>query len=137
MDLLESFAGFIALRLVLSLFARRRVRILRIVTDSKTQPVSRAQRILAYMVAGAVGLSILAFLAVIVGTAAGMKGDSFSQGVWPTILLLPLFGLPIGFVLIISLLIVTLVTRSHAARSNSEARGNAGARGNAKARSGS
>ncbi|RFA19304.1 hypothetical protein [Subtercola boreus] len=86
-------------------------------TDINTPPVNRAQRILAYMVASAVGLSILAFLAVIIGTAAGMKGDSFSQGVWPTILLLPLFGLPIGFVFLVVLLVISLRKRAREARS--------------------
>ncbi|WP_142206581.1 multidrug ABC transporter ATPase [Subtercola boreus] len=87
-------------------------------TKTDTQPISRVQRILAYMVASAIGLSILAFLAVIIGTAAGMKGDSFSQGVWPTILVLPLFGLPLAIALFIALLAVNLVRRSREARSS-------------------
>ncbi|RFA07222.1 hypothetical protein B7R21_13415 [Subtercola boreus] len=87
-------------------------------TKTDAQPISRVQRILAYMVASAIGLSILAFLAVIIGTAAGMKGDSFSQGVWPTILVLPLFGLPLAIALFIALLAVNLVRRSREARSS-------------------
>lgn len=92
------------------------MRIVRGVTDSNSPTINRVQRVLAYMVASAIGLSILAFLAVIIGTAAGMKGDSFSQGIWPTILVLPLFGLPLAIALFIALLVVNLVRRSREAR---------------------
>lgn len=59
------------------------------------------------MVAGIVGLSVVAFFAIIIGTWTGMESDDFSSGIWPTVTLLPLFGLPIGFVLIFALLIVS------------------------------
>jgi len=59
------------------------------------------------MVAGIVGLSVVAFFAIVIGTWTGMESDDFSAGIWPTVTLLPLFGLPIGFVLIFALLIVS------------------------------
>ncbi|WP_394552789.1 hypothetical protein ACDF64_00240 [Agromyces sp. MMS24-JH15] len=80
---------------------------------------TRAERVLAYMVAAIVGLSILAFLAIMIATLAGVGADDgFSQGVWPIILVLPLIGLPIGFVLLIVLLIVNGVRRSREGRRN-------------------
>lgn len=71
------------------------------------------------MVAGVVGLSILAFLAVILGTwlGAGANGG-FGHGVWPFVLALPWFGLPIGFALIIVLLVISGIGRSREARQN-------------------
>jgi hypothetical protein len=73
------------------------------------------------MVAGVVGLSILAFLAVILGTAAGVgANDGFSQGIWPAVLTLPLFGLPIGFLLVIALMIVSGLRRAREARQKPE-----------------
>lgn len=94
-------------------------RILRSVTNQTPSTTSRLERILAYMVAGVVGLSILAFLTVIIGTAMGVgDNDGFSQGIWPTVLTLPLFGLPLGFVLIIVLLTVSIARRSREARQN-------------------
>ena len=73
------------------------------------------------MVAGVVGLSILAFLAVILGTAVGVgDNDGFSKGVWPAVLTLPLFGLPIGFLLVITLMIVSGLRRAREARQNRE-----------------
>ena len=69
------------------------------------------------MFAAVVGLSILAFLAVIIGTAAGAaEADGFSQPPWPFIIMLPWFGLPIGFLLLIALLIVNWVRRSREPR---------------------
>ena len=80
----------------------------------------RAECVLAYMVAATIGLSILAFLAVMIGTLAGVGADDgFSQGIWPAILILPLIGLPIGFVLLIVLLIVNGVRRSRESRPGS------------------
>lgn len=81
----------------------------------------RLEKILAYMVAGVVGLSILAFLAVILGTAAGVGADDgFSQGVWPAVLTLPLFGLPLGFLLVITLMVVSALRRAREARQKQE-----------------
>ena len=65
------------------------------------------ERVLAAMIVGVVALSILAFFAIIIGTWQGMDSDAFSVGVWPAITITPLFGLPIGFVLIIALLIIS------------------------------
>ena len=69
----------------------------------------RAERVLAFMVASAIGLSIIAFLAVIIGTATGVT--DFSGGVWPVAIVLPAIGLPIGLVLMIALIIVSGLRR--------------------------
>ncbi|TFD86173.1 hypothetical protein [Cryobacterium serini] len=90
-------------------------------TNQTPQTVSRLERVLAYMVASVVGLSILAFIAVIIATAMGVgQNDGFSRGIWPPIFILPLYGLPIGFVLIIVLIISVGVRRSRAARRDRE-----------------
>jgi len=77
---------------------------------------NRVERVLAYMVASIIVLSLAAFIALIIGTAVGLERDDFAQGIWPTITILPLIGLPIGFVLIIVLLVVSAVRRGRAAR---------------------
>ncbi|GAA4378036.1 multidrug ABC transporter ATPase [Agromyces bauzanensis] len=81
---------------------------------SESGPITehRAERILAYMFVGIVGISILAFLAVMFGTLAGAaENDGFSSGVWPFVIMLPWFGLPLAFLLLIALLIVNGVRR--------------------------
>ena len=89
---------------------------------SESGPITehRAERILAYMFTGIVGLSILAFLTVMVGTLMGVgANDGFSHGIWPSVIMLPWFGLPIAFLLLIALLIVNGVRRARGARAGS------------------
>ena len=89
-------------------------------SDSGKITQHRAERILAYMFVAIVGISILAFIAVMIGTMMGAgANDGFSQGAWPIILTLPLFGLPIAFLLLIALLIVNGVRRARASRAGS------------------
>lgn len=69
------------------------------------------------MVAGVVGLSILAFLAIIIGTVAGAgANDGFGSGIWPVVFTLPYYGLPLGFLAIVTLMVMTGVRRSREAR---------------------
>lgn len=89
-------------------------------SDSGPITQHRAERILAYMFVAIVGLSILAFIAVMIGTAAGAGADDgFSQGIWPLVIMLPWFGLPLAFLLLIALLIVNGVRRARAGRAGS------------------
>lgn len=76
---------------------------------------SRVERTLAYMVAGVILLSLASFVALLSGTSAGLTGDDFAQGVWPMVVILPLIGLPVGFALIVVLLVVSAVRRGRAA----------------------
>lgn len=75
---------------------------------------SRLERTLAFMVAAAIGLSIICFVAVIIGTAAGVR--DFSGGVWPLAIVLPSIGLPLGLVLLIAVIVISGVRRSRAAK---------------------
>jgi Zn-dependent protease with chaperone function len=89
---------------------------------SESGPITqhRAERILAYMFIGIIGLSILDFLVIMIATMAGAgANDGFSTGVWPLILTLPLFALPIAFLLLIALLIVNGVRRARESRAGS------------------
>lgn len=88
-------------------------------TTQTPHATSRIERILAFMVAGVVGVSLLAFIAVLIGTAVGVgNNDGFSQGIWPIVLTFPLFGLPLGFLLVIAVLVISAVHRGRAARTN-------------------
>jgi len=78
---------------------------------------SRLERTLAFMVFSSIGLSILCFLAVIVGT--WLKFVEPNAVIWQVIIVLPLIGLPVGFALIITLIIVNAVRRSRANRASS------------------
>ncbi|MGW9630720.1 multidrug ABC transporter ATPase [Agromyces sp. NPDC055520] len=88
-------------------------------SDSGPITDNRAERVLAYMFAAIVGLSIVCFFAVMIGTFAGVDREEMGTGIWPVVTMLPWFGLPIAFLLLIVLLIVNAVRRSRAARAGS------------------
>ncbi|AWB94781.1 multidrug ABC transporter ATPase [Agromyces badenianii] len=80
---------------------------------------NRAERVLAYMFAAVVGLSIICFFAVMIGTFSGVTREEMGSGVWPIVTMLPWFGLPIAFLLLITLLIVNGVRRARSTRAGS------------------
>ncbi|MDQ0893047.1 multidrug ABC transporter ATPase [Agromyces ramosus] len=89
---------------------------------SESGPITdnRAERVLAAMFAALVGLSILAFFALMIGTAIGAAADNgFSEGMWPFVIMLPWFALPAAFLLLIALLIVNGIRRARASRAGS------------------
>lgn len=82
-------------------------------TDETPQPASRMQRTLAFIAAGLVIASIACFFVLMIGTWLGAGPDQGAgRGIWPTVELLPLGALPLAFVLVIVLLVVSLVGRS-------------------------
>lgn len=70
------------------------------------------------MIAAIIGLSILAFIVDIIALAAGVDTG---KAPWTVVWLFPGLGLPIGFILIIALLIVSARRRSREAREAEEA----------------
>ena len=69
------------------------------------------------MVLSTIGLSILCFLLVIAGTSIWHIDPG--EGVWPIIIALPLVGLPIGFILIVTLIVVNMRARRREAQGGS------------------
>jgi hypothetical protein len=81
-------------------------------TSGPDLPVRRIDRILAFMALGLTVLSIVCFFAVIIARPAGV--EDFTAGIWPLVVVMPLIALPIAFVMIIALLIMSFVRRSRA-----------------------
>lgn len=77
--------------------------------DDTSILANRLERTLAFMVVAAIGLSIICFVAVIIGTAVGVQ--NFGTGIWPLAIVLPGIGLPLGLLLIIALIIISGVRR--------------------------
>lgn len=71
-------------------------------------PVRRIDRILAFMSLGLILLSIICFAAIMIGTTAGAD---FGAGIWPTVGLLVYVAPVIGFALLLTLLIMSMVRR--------------------------
>ncbi len=91
-------------------------------TQQTPPPASRLQRVLSYIVAALVVVSLVCIAAILIGSAAGaMPAQGAGQGVWPAVILLPLIALPIAFLLLIALLVITGRQRSRAAKAAAEA----------------
>jgi hypothetical protein len=75
-------------------------------------PVRRIDRVLTYMALGLTVLSIVCFFAVILARPLGVT--DFAAGLWPTVVILPLIALPIAFLMIVALLVMSFVRRSRA-----------------------
>jgi hypothetical protein len=76
--------------------------------------VNRNERIIAYMLASAIGLSVLAIIAILAGTGLGVR--DFDEGIWPVIIILPNIGFPLGIILLIVLVLVSARRKSRVAR---------------------
>lgn len=85
-------------------------------TPGEDVPIRRIDRILAFMSLGIAILSIVCFFTIMIATGSGMEQADFSQGIWPMVAAIPLFGLPIAFLMILALLIMSFVRRSRANR---------------------
>ena len=79
-------------------------------------PANRLDSILAYAALGLAALSVGCFFAIIIGTAVGMSQSDFLAGAWPIIAALPMYGLPLAFVMIIALLIRSFIRKGRAAK---------------------
>ncbi|CAH0191396.1 MULTISPECIES: multidrug ABC transporter ATPase [unclassified Microbacterium] len=79
-------------------------------------PVSRLDRILAFTALTLAALSVICFFAIIIGSWVGMDQHAFGEGIWPIVGAIPLWGLPLAFVMIIALLIITFVRKGRAAK---------------------
>ncbi|MGM1016975.1 MAG: multidrug ABC transporter ATPase [Actinomycetota bacterium] len=85
-------------------------------TPAPDVPVRRLDRILAFTALALAASSILCFFAIIIGSAIGMDQAAFGTGAWPIIAGIPLWGLPLAFVLIIALLVTSFVRKGRAAK---------------------
>jgi len=79
-------------------------------------PVRRLDRILAFTALTLAALSVICFFAIIIGSASGMNQESFTEGAWPLVVAVPPYGLPIAFIMIIVLLIMSFVRKGRAAK---------------------
>lgn len=77
-------------------------------------PIRRIDRILAFTALGIAAASVMCFFAIIIGTASGMDQAAFGEGVWPVIAAIPYWGLPLAFVLIIVLLVMSFIRKGRA-----------------------
>jgi amino acid transporter len=83
------------------------------VADDSAVTANRIERVLAWMVAAIVLLSLACFVAIIV---AQLNGADLGTGLLAVVAMTPLFGLPAAFVLIIVITIMNARRRTRAAK---------------------
>lgn len=81
----------------------------------QTAEASRSERYLAILVAIVVGLSVLSFFVIML---AGPLGYSLNSQLGYFVSAFPLVGLPVGFLLLLSLLIVNGLRRKRSSNTN-------------------
>ena len=67
--------------------------------------LNRTERTLTFIIAGIIGASVLAIVALLIAKASGAV---ITGAVWATIVVLPLIGLPIAMILGIVLVVIFL-----------------------------
>ncbi len=80
-------------------------------------PIRRLDRILAFTALGIAAASVICFFVIIIGTAVGMDRRDFGEGLWPVVAAIPYWGLPLAFVMIIALLVMSFIRKGRASRS--------------------
>jgi hypothetical protein len=73
-------------------------------------PASRQERLVTYIFFAILGMSVLAIVALIIG------GPDKSGSIWTTVALIPFLGIPLSFLLLVSLLVLNGVRRGRAAK---------------------
>lgn len=81
-------------------------------TSADDLPVRRIDRILAFMSLGLLVLSIVCFLAIIIGSATGMKQADFGTGAWPVVGMVVYIAPIVAFLLLMTVLIMTFVRKA-------------------------
>ncbi len=74
---------------------------------------TRLERILAFMLVGISVVSVVCLLVVLIATWAG--ATDFGGTVWPVVAMTPYFGLPLAFLLLLTLLVLATVRRARSA----------------------
>jgi heme/copper-type cytochrome/quinol oxidase subunit 2 len=83
------------------------------VAENTPVPLNRIERVLAFMIAGIGGLSLVAIIAILM---ASFSNADTSEGPWLLIAVFPTLGLPITLILIIILTVVAITRRRRVAR---------------------
>lgn len=85
-------------------------------TSGEDLPVRRIDRILAFMSLGLLLLSVLCFIAIMIGTATGMKQADFGEGIWPTIGTVVYIAPILAFLLLLTVLVMTFVRKARVSK---------------------
>ena len=69
-----------------------------------------------YVGGSVLGLGIACMFALIIGEFTAREAIQYNQGVWPVVAFMPLIAIPVGFLTLIALMVVTFRRRAQAAK---------------------
>lgn len=72
-----------------------------------TATTSRLERVLAYLALTFIALALLSFFSTLIAGIAGVSREALAAGFWPVVTWVSYVGVPIGFGLIITLILVS------------------------------
>lgn len=87
------------------------------VTQDNKDSTNRLDTVLAYTGAGLIVASIIALFAVLLAGAMGVESETFASGFWLVLAFFPRIGLPLGFLLVLVLLLTNGIRRRRQSRS--------------------
>lgn len=79
-------------------------------TNARPQGIDRIGRALGFAAISVVGLGVVCIVITLVGAVSGASNSS--NGIWPTINILPQIAFPIGVLMILAWLVVNIVRMS-------------------------
>lgn len=81
------------------------------------EPEVRAiDRFLTFASLGIIVVSVACFFVILIANAAGVTAAQFGDGAWPVVSWFPMIGLPVGFLMMLTLIITTMVRKGRAAK---------------------
>lgn len=83
-----------------------------IVMEKRVDNAPLVERILAFIVLFVVAAAFVSFFAVLIAGMNGVERDDFTEGPWPFITWVSYVGLPVGLILILTLLVMNMRRRS-------------------------
>ncbi|MEB4614131.1 hypothetical protein [Leucobacter sp. M11] len=85
--------------------------------SADTPTATRFERVLAYLIVTVMALAVISFLFVLVTAwVSGVDSTIYDAWYWPAVTFISMYGLPVGFVLIVILLITSMSRRKKANR---------------------
>lgn len=85
-------------------------------TPEPVTDVSRVQRILSFVAPSILGFGIIALFALLIGEAVTPVGVSDNSGIWAIVAFIPDIAIPVGFALLIVLIVISVRRRARAAK---------------------
>lgn len=73
-------------------------------------------RFLTFASLSIIVISVICFFVILIANASGVTAAQFGEGAWPVVSWFPMIGLPVGFLLMLTLIIMTMIRKSRAAK---------------------